>query len=137
MENRDKIIMTDGSVINRIYFLQDLKVGDVLFGYSVFWETTDQYIVEALDEEYATLKRMGNDYSMSLKDGIIRYTKDNRFNTIFFKTQEELNAYLDNLKLKKDLINTLMSLLSTMSIEEVDIELVMKLKSQLTELLQQ
>lgn len=134
MENKDKIIMTDGSVINRIYFLQDLKVGDVLFGYSVFWETTDQYIVEALDEEYATLKRMGNDYSMSLKDGIIRYTKDNRFNTIFFKTQEELNAYLDNLKLKKDLINTLMSLLSSMNIEEVDIEQVMELKSLLEEL---
>ena len=134
MENKDKILMTDGSIINRIHFLQDLKVGDVLFGYSVFWETTDQYIVEVLDEEYATLKRMGNDYSMSLKDGIIRYIKDNRFDTIFFKTQEELNAYLDNLKLKKDLINTLMSLLSSMSIEEVDIEQVMELKSLLEEL---
>lgn len=134
MENKDKILMADGSIINRIHFLQDLKVGDVLFGYSVFWKTTDQYIVEVLDEEYATLKRMGNDYSMSLKDGIICYTKDNRFNTIFFKTQEELNAYLDNLKLKKDLINTLMYLLSSMSIEEVDIEQVMELKSLLEEL---
>lgn len=134
MENKDKILMPDGSIINRIHFLQDLKVGDELFGYSVFWKTTDQYIVEVLDEEYATLKRMGNDYSMSLKDGIIRYTKDNRFNTIFFKTQEELNAYLDNLKLKEDLINTFMFLLSSMSIEEVDIEQVMELKSLLEEL---
>lgn len=134
MENKDKILMADGSIINRIHFLQDLKVGDELFGYSVFWKTTDQYIVEVLDEEYATLKRIGNDYSMSLKDGIIRYTKDNRFNTIFFKTQEELNAYLDNLKLKEDLINTFMFLLSSMSIEEVDIEQVMELKSLLEEL---
>lgn len=132
--SKDKILMADGSIINRIHFLQDLKVGDALFGYSIFWETTDQYIVGELDEEYAILKRMGNDYSMSLKDGIIRYIKDNRFDTIFFKTQEELNAYLDNLKLKKDLINTLMYLLSSMSIEEVDIEQVMELKSLLEEL---
>jgi len=132
--SKDKILIADGSIINRIHFLQDLKVGDALFGYSIFWETTDRYIVGELDEEYAILKRMGNDYSMSLKDGIIRYIKDNRFDTIFFKTQEELNAYLDNLKLKKDLINTLMYLLSSMSIEEVDIEQVMELKSLLEEL---
>lgn len=129
--------MTDGSIINRIHFLQEiLKVGDVLFGYSVFWETTDQYIVGELNEEYATLKRMGSDYNMLLKDGIVHYTKDGKFDTILFKTQEELDAYLDNLKLKKDLRNTFISLLSTMNVEEVDIELVMKLKSQLTELLQ-
>ena len=42
MENKDKILMADGSIINRIHFLQDLKVGDELFGYSVFWKTTDQ-----------------------------------------------------------------------------------------------
>lgn len=136
MENRNKILMADGSIINRIHFLQDLKVGDVLFGYSIFWETTDQYIVGELDEEYAILKRMGSDYNMLLKDGIVHYTKDGKFDTILFKTQEELDAYLDNLKLKKDLRNTFISLLSTMNVEEVDIELVMKLKSQLTELLQ-
>lgn len=79
---------------------------------------------------------MGIDYNMSLKDGIVHYTKDGKFDTILFKTQEELDAYLDNLKLKKDLRNTFISLLSTMNVEEVDIELVMKLKSQLTELLQ-
>ncbi len=28
MENKDKILMADGSIINRIHFLQDLKVGD-------------------------------------------------------------------------------------------------------------
>ena len=136
MENRNKILMADGSIINRIHFLQDLKVGDVLFGYSIFWETTDQYIVGELNEEYAILKRMGSDYNMLLKDGIVHYTKDGKFDTILFKTQEELDAYLDNLKLKKDLRNTFISLLSTMNVEEVDIELVMKLKSQLTELLQ-
>lgn len=136
MENRNKILMADGSVINRIYFLQDLKVGDVLVGYSIFWETTDQYIVGELNEEYAILKRMGSDYNMSLKDGIVHYTKDGKFDTILFKTQEELDAYLDNLKLKKDLRNTFISLLSAMNVEEVDIELVMELKSQLTELLQ-
>lgn len=132
MENRNKILMADGSIINRIHFLQDLKVGDVLFGYSIFWETTDQYIVGELNEEYAILKRMGSDYNMLLKDGIVHYTKDGKFDTILFKTQEELDAYLDNLKLKKDLRNTFISLLSTMNVEEVDIELVMKLKSQLT-----
>lgn len=136
MENKDKILMADGSIINRIHFLQDLKVGDALFGYSIFWETTDQYIVGELNEEYAILKRMGSDYNMLLKDGIVHYTKDGKFDTILFKTQEELDAYLDNLKLKKDLRNTFISLLSTMNVEEVDIELVMKLKSQLTELLQ-
>ena len=137
MENKDKISMADGSIINRIYFLQDLKVGDALFGYSIFWETTDRYIVGELDEEYAILKRKGSDYNMLLKDGIVHYTKDGKFDTILFKTQEELNAYLDNLKLKKDIRNTFISLLSSMNIEEVDIELVIKLKSQLTELLQQ
>lgn len=136
MENKDKILMANGSIINRIYFLQDLKVGDVLFGYSIFWETTDQYIVGELEEEYAILKRMGSDYNMLLKDGIVHYTKDGKFDTILFRTQEELDAYLDNLKLKKDLRNTFISLLSSMNIEEVDIELVIKLKSQLTELLQ-
>lgn len=134
--SKDKILMADGSIINRIHFLQDLKVGDVLFGYSIFWETTDQYIVGELDEEYAILKRMGSDYNMLLKDGIVHYTKDGKFDTILFKTQEELDAYLDNLKLKKDLRNTFISLLSTMNVEEVDIELVVKLKTQLTELLQ-
>lgn len=128
--------MADGSIINRIHFLQDLKLGDVLFGYSIFWETTDQYIVGELNEEYAILKRMGSDYNMLLKDGIVHYTKDGKFDTILFKTQEELDAYLDNLKLKKDLRNTFISLLSTMNVEEVDIELVMKMKAQLTELLQ-
>ena len=134
--SKDKILMADGSIINRIHFLQDLKLGDVLFGYSIFWETTDQYIVGELNEEYAILKRMGSDYNMLLKDGIVHYTKDGKFDTILFKTQEELDAYLDNLKLKKNLRNTFISLLSTMNVEEVDIELVMKLKSQLTELLQ-
>lgn len=99
-------------------------------------ETTDRYIVGELNEEYAILKRMGIDYNMSLKDGIVHYTKDGKFDTFLFKTQEELDAYLDNLKLKNDLRNTFISLLSTMNVEEVDIELVMKLKSQLTELLQ-
>lgn len=136
MENKDKILMPDGRIINRTYFLQDLKVGDVLFGYSIFWETTEKYIVGELDEEYAILKRMGIDYNMSLKDGIVHYTKDGKFDTILIKTQEELDAYLDNLKMKKELRNTFISLLSTMNVEEVDIELVIKLKSQLTELLQ-
>ena len=136
MENKDKILMADGSIINRIHFLQDLKVGDVLFGYSIFWETTDQYIVGELDGEYAILKRMGSDYNMLLKDGIVHYTKDGKFDTLLFKTQEELDAYLNNLKLKNDLRNTFISLLSTMNVEEVDIELVMKMKAQLTELLQ-
>lgn len=136
MENRNKILMADGSIINRIHFLQDLKVGDALFGYSIFWETTDQYIVGELNEEYAILKRMGSDYNMLLKDGIVHYTKDGKFDTILFKTQEELDAYLDNLKLKNDLRNTFISLLSTMNVEEVDIELVVKMKAQLTELLQ-
>lgn len=136
MENRNKILMADGSIINRIHFLQDLKVGDVLFGYSIFWETTDRYIVGELNEEYAILKRMGSDYNMSLKDGIVHYTKDGKFDTFLFKTQEELDAYLDNLKSKKELRDTFISLLSTMSIEEVDIELVVKMKAQLTELLQ-
>lgn len=136
MENRNKILMADGSIINRIHFLQDLKLGDVLFGYSIFWETTDQYIVGELNEEYAILKRMGSDYNMLLKDGIVHYTKDGKFDTILFKTQEELDAYLDNLKLKNDLRNTFISLLSTMNVEEVDIELIVKMKAQLTELLQ-
>lgn len=136
MENKDKILMADGSIINRIHFLQDLKVGDVLFGYSIFWETTDQYIVGELNEEYATLKRMGIDYNMLLKDGIVHYTKDGKFDTLLFKTQEELDAYLDNLKFKKGLRDTFISLLSTMNVEEVDIELVVKMKAQLTELLQ-
>lgn len=134
--SKDKILMADGSIINRIHFLQDLKLGDVLFGYSIFWETTDQYIVGELDEEYATLKRKGSDYNMSLKDGIVHYTKDGKFDTLLFKTQEELDAYLDNLKYKKELRNTFISLLSTMNVEEVDIELVVKMKAQLTELLQ-
>lgn len=136
MENKDKILMADGSIINRIHFLQDLKVGDALFGYSIFWETTDRYIVGELDEEYAILKRMGSDYNMLLKDGIVHYTKDGKFDTLLFKTQEELDAYLNNLKLKNDLRNTFISLLSTMNVEEVDIELVVKMKAQLTELLQ-
>ena len=136
MENKDKILMADGSIINRIHFLQDLKVGDELVGFSYYWGTTDQYIVNELNEEYATLDRFGSDYNMSLKDGIVHYTKDGKFDTLLFKTKEELDAYLDNLKSKKELRDTFISLLSTMSIEEVDIELVMKLKSQLTELLQ-
>nr|DAY41635.1 MAG TPA: hypothetical protein [Caudoviricetes sp.] len=133
--SKDKILMPDGSIINRTYFLQDLKVGDVLVGYSIFWEITDKYIVSAISEEYATLKRKGNDYDMSLKDGIFHYTKNGEFDTIFFKTQEELDAYLDNLKLKKDLRDEFIGLLHSMNIEEVDIELVMKLKAQLKELL--
>ena len=136
MENKDKILMANGSIINRTHFLQDLKVGDVLVGYSIFWETTDQYIVGSLDEEYATLKRKGSDYNMSLKDGIVHYTKDGKFDTLLFKTQEEIDSYLDNLKLKKELRDTFISLLSSMNVEEVDIELVMKMKAQLTELLQ-
>ena len=133
--SKDKILMADGSIINRIHFLQDLKVGDVLVGYSIFWEITDKYIVSAIGEEYAILKRKDNDYDMLLKDGIFHYTMNGEFDTIFFKTQEELDAYLDNLKLKKELIDTISSL-SSMNAEEVDIELAVKLKSQLTESLQ-
>ena len=83
MENKDKILMADGSIINRIHFLQDLKVGDELVGYSIFWKTTNQYIVGELGEEYATLKSMGIDCNMSLKDGIVHYTKDGKFDTLF------------------------------------------------------
>lgn len=136
MENKDKILMADGSIINRIHFLQDLKVGDVLVGYSTFWKTTNQYIVGELGEEYATLKCMSIDYNMSLKDGIVHYTKDGKFDTLLFKTQEELDAYLNNLKFKKGLRDTFISLLSTMNVEDMDIELVFKIKAQLTELLQ-
>lgn len=35
MENKDKILMADGSIINRIHFLQDLKVGDVIWLFSL------------------------------------------------------------------------------------------------------
>lgn len=143
MENKDKILMADGRIINRTYFLQDLKVGDELVGYQSYWGKVDQYVVESIGEEYAILKRWSSDYKMLLKDGIFQYEDPSlpnddlsQFNILFFKTQEELDAYLDNLKSKKHLKNTLIDLLSTMNVEEVDIELVMKMKAQLTELLQ-
>lgn len=136
MENKDKILMADGSIINRIHFLQGLKVGDVLVGYSIFWKTTNQYIVGELGEEYATLKSTSIDHNMSLKDGIVHYTKDGKFDTLLFKTKEELDAYLNNLKFKKGLRDTFISLLSTTNVEDMDIELVFKIKAQLTELLQ-
>ena len=53
-----------------------------------------------------------------------------------FKTKEELDAYLNNLKFKKELRDTFISLLSSMNIKDIDIELVFKIKAQLTELLQ-
>jgi hypothetical protein len=130
MENKDKILMADGSIINRIHFLQDLKVGDELIGYTSYWGKSDQYVVDSIGRKYATLKRGSNEYKMSLNDGIFHYKDLNQFNITFFKTQEELSAYLNNLKCKKEVRDILRKL----DVSFLDIEKVVKLKSLLEEL---
>ena len=55
MENKDKILMANGTVIDRTHFLQDLKVGDKLVGYSQYRKSTNIYTVESIGRKYATL----------------------------------------------------------------------------------
>ena len=130
MENKDKILMADGSIINRIHFLQDLKVGDVLFGYTSYWGKTDRYVVSSIGRKYAALKCGMTGYKMSLSDGIFHYENLSQFNITFFKTEEELKAHLNNLKYREEVKDTLRKL----DVNFLDIEKVVKLKALLEEL---
>ena len=127
MENKDKILMANGTVINRTYFLQDLKVGDKLVGYSHYRKSTNIYTVESIGRKYATLS---DNRKMSLENGLYIDKEYSQFTITFFKTQEELDSYLSNLKDREEL----RSMLSKINAHCLDIEQVCKLKDALLKL---
>lgn len=127
MENKDKILMNGVRVINRTHFLQNLKVGDKLIGYSHYRKSTNTYTVESIGRKYATLS---DNCKMSLENGLCINKEYSQFTITFFKTQEELESYLSNLKDREEL----RSLLSKINAYCLDIEQVCKLKDALLQL---
>lgn len=127
MENKDKILMANGTVIDRTHFLQDLKVGDKLVGYSQYRKSTNIYTVESIGRKYATLS---DNCKMSLDNGLCVNKEYSQFTITFFKTQEELESYLSNLKDREEL----RSMLSKINAHCLDIEQVCKLKDALLKL---
>ena len=127
MENKDKILMNGVRVINRTHFLQNLKVGDKLIGYYHYRKRTNTYTVESIGRKYATLS---DNCKMSLENGLCINKEYSQFTITFFKTQEELESYLSNLKDREEL----RSLLSKINAYCLDIEQVCKLKDALLQL---
>ena len=127
MENKNKILMADGTIIDRTHFLRNLKVGDKLVGYSHYRKSTNTYTVESIGRKYATLS---DNCKMSLENGLCVNKEYSQFTITFFKTQEELDAYLSNLKDREEL----RSMLSKINAYCLDIEQVCKLKDALLQL---
>lgn len=110
----DKILLPNGELIERTYFLNDLKAGDKLYGVQNLEGYHRNYnILERFKIVEVTIQKVGRKYAeftesnsrnvkkMLLEDG--KYISDwVSNNLIFFKEREEADAYIQNQEMIKN-----------------------------------
>lgn len=110
----DKILLANGELIERTYFLNDLKAGDKLYGVQNLEGYHRNYnILERFKIVEVTIQKVGRKYAeftesnsrnvkkMLLENG--KYISDwVSNNLIFFKEREEADAYIQNQEMIKN-----------------------------------
>lgn len=110
----DKVLLANGELIERTYFLKDLKAGDKLYGVQDLKGYHRNYnILERFKIIEVTIQKVGRKYAefteynsrnvkkMLLENG--RYISDwVSNNLIFFKEREEADAYIQNQEMIKN-----------------------------------
>lgn len=132
----DKILLANGELIERTYFLNDLKAGDKLYGVQNLEGYHRNYnILERFKIVEVTIQKVGRKYAeftesnsrnvkkMLLENG--RYISDWVDNNLtFFKERDEADAYIQNqemIKNAEDIIGKLKS--------RIDIELALRIQN--------
>lgn len=132
----DKVLLANGELIERTYFLKDLKVGDKLYGVQNLEGYHRNYnISERFKIVEVTIQKVGRKYAeftesnsrnvkkMLLENG--RYISDWVDNNLtFFKERDEADAYIQNqemIKNAEDIIGKLKS--------RIDIELALRIQN--------
>lgn len=133
----DKVLLANGELIERTYFLTDLKVGDKLYGvqdlkgFHYSGSVLDRFkIVEV------TIQKIGRKYAdftefnfrdtkkMLLENG--KYISDwVTSSLIFFKELEEAAAYIKNQEIIKNAEDTIQKLYN----KRLDIELALRIQN--------
>lgn len=110
----DKVLLANGELIERTYFLKDLKAGDKLYGVQDLEGYHRNYnILERFKIVEVTIQKVGRKYAeftesnsrnvkkMLLENG--KYISDwVSNNLIFFKEREEADAYIQNQEMIKN-----------------------------------
>lgn len=132
----DKVLLANGELIERTYFMKDLKVGDKLYGVQNLEGYHRNYnISERFKIVEVTIQKVGRKYAeftesnsrnvkkMLLENG--RYISDWVDNNLtFFKERDEADAYIQNqemIKNAEDIIGKLKS--------RIDIELALRIQN--------
>lgn len=132
----DKILLANGELIERTYFLNDLKAGDKLYGVQNLEGYHRNYnILERFKIVEVTIQKVGRKYAeftesnsrnvkkMLLENG--RYISDWVDNNLtFFKERDEADSYIQNqemIKNAEDIIGKLKS--------RIDIELALRIQN--------
>lgn len=132
----DKVLLANGELIERTYFLNDLKAGDKLYGVQNLEGYHRNYnISERFKIVEVTIQKVGRKYAeftesnsrnvkkMLLENG--RYISDWVDNNLtFFKERDEADAYIQNqemIKNAEDIIGKLKS--------RIDIELALRIQN--------
>lgn len=110
----DKVLLANGELIERTYFLKDLKTGDKLYGVQDLKGYHRNYnILERFKIIEVTIQKVGRKYAeftesnyrnvkkMLLENG--KYISDWSDNNLtFFKEREEADAYIQNQEMIKN-----------------------------------
>lgn len=110
----DKVLLANGELIERTYFLKDLKAGDKLYGVQDLKGYHRNYnILERFKIIEVTIQKVGRKYAeftesnsrnvkkMLLENG--KYISDWSDNNLtFFKEREEADAYIQNQEMIKN-----------------------------------
>lgn len=133
----DKVLLANGELIERTYFLTDLKAGDKLYGVQDL--KGSHYSGSVLDRfkiVEVTIQKIGRKYAdftesdsrnvkkMLLEKG--KYISDwVTSNLIFFKELEEAAAYIKNQEMIKNAEDTIQKLYN----KRLDIELALRIQN--------
>lgn len=110
----DKVLLANGELIERTYFLKDLKVGDKLYGvqdlegYHRNYNILERFkvvevVIQKVGRKYAEFNELNsrNTKKMLLENG--KYISDwVTANLTFFKEREEADAYIQNQEMIKN-----------------------------------
>jgi hypothetical protein len=133
----DKVLLANGELIERTYFLNDLKVGDKLYGvqdlkgFHYSGSVLDRFkivevTIQKIGRKYAdfTVSNFRDTKKMLLENG--KYISDwVTSNLIFFKELEEAAAYIKNQEMIKNAEDTIQKLYN----KRLDIELALRIQN--------
>ena len=136
----DKILLSTGELIERTYFLKDLKAGDKLYGVkdikdSYFNRNFNGSMLDRFAIIEVTIQKVGRKYAdfveSNLRDTKKMLLENGQYisdwvdsNLIFFKEIEEATAYIKNQEMIKNAEDTIRKLYN----EKIDIELALRIQ---------